>query len=173
MGSVQKNFSACDGEGKGEEVLNDRNICVAFLYVKKIVLRKHQVLGLCFGLVILEDVDVHFVPIEIGVEWRANTLVEFERAVLMDFHFEGHDALSVEGGLSVKQHDVTLNQVSVHDIPYLELVQKLSFDNLAFQGVNIAFLSLDGADSRILLLSIRNQVFESPHVSLGHSLWES
>ena len=63
--------------------------------------------------------QVHFVAIEIGVEWRTAALVEPESAMRLDHCIEGHDAQFVQTGLPIEEDDIVVNQVSLNDVTIL------------------------------------------------------
>ena len=57
--------------------------------------------------------QVHLVAVEVGVEGRADALVEAECAMRFDHGVEGHDAQLVETWLPIEQDNVVVDQVAL------------------------------------------------------------
>jgi hypothetical protein len=66
-------------------------------------------------------VQVHFVPIKVGVVRRADAFIEAEGAVGHDAGAVRHDGELVEGGLAVEKHHVAVAHVALHKVADLQL----------------------------------------------------
>lgn len=65
---------------------------------------------------------VHLITIEICVVGCAHTCVESECTPFVHLHSVSHDRLSVQGGLSVEQHDIVVPQVTLNQGTDLQFV---------------------------------------------------
>lgn len=122
--------------GAGHAVLHHTNI--------------HEGRGLGARLLGLRHVQVHLVAVKVGVVRCTDALVEAERPPGAHAHLDGghgferdlsgenyssgalelthlvaHDALLVQTGLAVEQHNVAVNEVTLHNVAVLQLARNL------------------------------------------------
>eukprot|EP00958_Prasinococcus_capsulatus_P026051 scaffold4543_cov350-Prasinococcus_capsulatus_cf.AAC.1 len=74
----------------------------------------HHLLRLGAGLEGLRHVQVHLVPVEVGVVRGGAAEVEAEGGVGQHAHFVAHDGHLVQRGLPVEEHEVAVLQVALH-----------------------------------------------------------
>jgi len=76
--------------------------------------------GLRPGLDTLGGVEVHFVPVEVGIIGAGHAGVDADGVPGDDLGLVGHEGPGVEGGLAVEQENVPVADVAVDDHPDLE-----------------------------------------------------
>mmetsp|Transcript_69402 Transcript_69402/g.196752 ORF Transcript_69402/g.196752 Transcript_69402/m.196752 type:complete len:322 (+) Transcript_69402:2868-3833(+) len=109
--------------------------------------------GLCAGLLSLRQVQVHLVPVEVGVVGGAHALIETQRAPWHDLRPVGHDRQSVQRGLAIEEHDVAIPHVAVHCGAVLQAIRQLTPEILSkgSEELPAAVLEADEARARVLL----------------------
>mmetsp|Transcript_41853 Transcript_41853/g.107090 ORF Transcript_41853/g.107090 Transcript_41853/m.107090 type:complete len:579 (+) Transcript_41853:833-2569(+) len=121
IGAREELVLAGDEEGGGEEVLRGGHQDLAVLGGCQVVHDAHQRQRLRARLLCLRHVQVHFVPIKVGIVGVADALVEAEGAPGHDARAVCHDGHAVQAGLAVEEHHVAISQVALHDVAHLEL----------------------------------------------------
>src|SRR5579875_634902 len=77
-------------------------------------LHLHNYPGLCPCLLLLENVQIHFIAVKIGIIRRANSQIEPERLSLKNAHSVPHHRHPVKRRLPVEQDDVPLSQLAFY-----------------------------------------------------------
>ena len=97
-----------DGTAIGRPCAGDRMLCAESIEQPR--------LGL--GLGRQRKVDGHLVPVEVGVERRADERVDLDRLALDEHRLERLDAETVQGRRPVQEHRVLLDDLFEH-VPHL------------------------------------------------------
>lgn len=86
-----------------------------------------QVLQLGDGLIALGHMHIHFVSVEIGVVGSAHTEIQPECGVGQYPHPMAHHAHSMQCGLPIEQHKVSILQAPLHNDSLIDLLSNLFF----------------------------------------------
>lgn len=112
----------------------------------------------------LWDMDIHFIAIEVCVIGRSDLEVETESAVGHDTDQVGHYGHTVEGGLAIKEDDITIAEVAFDD----ELRGEVFGDGGAISDIAEINAAAVGADdivgARKAIGTDEDQVFHAFHV---------
>jgi len=60
--------------------------------------------------------DVHLVTVKVRVERCAAALIESKGELVLNNRLEGHNGDSVQGGLAIEEHDLTILDVSLDSV---------------------------------------------------------
>jgi hypothetical protein len=88
----------------------------------------HNLLDFRLGLITLRSVHVHFVTVEVGVVGCGDGEIQTEGGIGQDPHLVAHHGTSVEGWLTVEDHEVTVHDMTFdhHAVVELDFVSVLN-----------------------------------------------
>ncbi|KAH3669375.1 hypothetical protein OGAPHI_001496 [Ogataea philodendri] len=146
------------------------SICANVARSQQVVLHTHQVHGLCTGLLCLWNVQVHLVSIEIGVVRSTNTLVQTERSPWPDLGEMAHDRQTVQRRLSVEQNDVSVLDVSLHNVSNRQLFGQLVTVTITQVSLNVLVFLHQIVGTRMNIRSVDHQFLQLGLVVPRHLL---
>lgn len=80
----------------------------------QVILIPHQHIRFGLGLLCLGKMKVHLITVKVSIVRSADTFVEPKGPPLQDLGLVTHDRDAMEAGLSVEQHDVAVQHVTLH-----------------------------------------------------------
>jgi hypothetical protein len=113
--------------------------------------------------------QIHFVAVKVSIERRANTLVESERTVRLHARIERHDAEFMQARLTIEQHNVVVDQVTLDHVAVLELLGYLVTIAELEESFGVAATLKEKVRARVNVRAVYDQLAHELDVGFVHA----